>query len=130
MEKKKLSIATKFYYGFGSISYGIKDNGYSYFVLFVYSVVLGLPGWMTGLALNIVLIVDAFSDPLVGYFSDRTKTKWGRRHPFMYAAALPVAISYFFLWNPPSELTDWELFSYLLILSILIRTFITFFSDN
>ena len=127
MEKKKLSIATKFYYGFGSISYGIKDNGYSYFVLFVYSVVLGLPGWMTGLALNIVLIVDAFSDPLVGYFSDRTKTKWGRRHPFMYAAALPVAISYFFLWNPPSELTNWELFSYLLILSILIRTFITFF---
>jgi len=127
VNSKKLSVATKFYYGFGSISYGIKDNGYSYFVLFVYSVAFGLPGWMTGLALNIVLIFDAFSDPLVGYFSDRTESKWGRRHPFMYAAALPVAISYFFLWNPPSELTDWQLFSYLLFLSIVIRTFITFF---
>ena len=127
MEKNKLTFSSKFFYGFGSIAYGIKDNGYSYFVLFVYSVVLGLPGWMTGLALNIVLLFDALSDPIVGYVSDRTNSKWGRRHPFMYAAALPVAISYFFLWNPPSGLTDWQLFSFLLILSIVIRTFITFF---
>ena len=127
MESKELSFSTKFFYGFGSIAYGIKDNGYSFFVLFVYSVVLGLPGWMTGLALNIVLLFDAISDPLVGYFSDRTRSKWGRRHPYMYAAALPVAITYFFLWNPPSDLTDWQLFSYLLFLSIVIRTCITFF---
>ena len=104
--KSNLNFRTKFYYGFGSISFGIKNNGFSYFVLFVYSSVLGLPAWMTGLALNLVLIADAITDPLVGYYSDRTRSRWGRRHPFMYAAALPVAITYYFLWTPPESLTD------------------------
>ena len=118
-QKSKLSFSTKFYYGFGSISFGIKNNGFSYFVLFVYSSVLGLPAWMAGLALNIVLVADAITDPLVGYYSDRLRSRWGRRHPFMYAAALPVAITYFFLWTPPESLTDWQLFSYLLALSLI-----------
>jgi len=124
---KKIDFRTKFFYGFGSISFGIKNNGFSYFVLFVYSSVLGLPAWMAGLALNLVLIADAITDPLVGYFSDRTRSRWGRRHPFMYAAALPVAITYYFLWTPPESLTDWELFTYLLVCAIIIRVFITFY---
>ena len=126
-QTNKLDFKTKFFYGFGSISFGIKNNGFSYFVLFVYSSVLGLPAWMAGLALNLVLIADAITDPLVGYFSDRTRSRWGRRHPFMYAAALPVAITYYFLWTPPESLTDWELFSYLLFCAIIIRVFITFY---
>ena len=126
-KKIKLSTSTKFFYGFGSISFGIKNNGFSYFVLFVYSSVLGLPAWMAGLALNLVLIADAITDPLVGYYSDRLRSRWGRRHPFMYAAALPVAITYFFLWTPPESLSDWQLFSYLLICAIIIRVFITFY---
>ena len=73
-QKSKLSFSTKFYYGFGSISFGIKNNGFSYFVLFVYSSVLGLPAWMAGLALNLVLVADAITDPLVGYYSDRLRS--------------------------------------------------------
>ena len=126
-QKSKLSFSTKFYYGFGSISFGIKNNGFSYFVLFVYSSVLGLPAWMAGLALNLVLFADAITDPLVGYYSDRLRSRWGRRHPFMYAAAFPVAITYFFLWTPPESLTDWQLFSYLLACASVIRVFITFY---
>ena len=126
-KKSKLSFSTKFFYGYGASSFGIKNNGFSYFVLFVYSSVLGLPAWMGGLALNIVLIIDAITDPLVGYFSDRLRSKWGRRHPFMYAAALPVTVTYFFLWTPPNNLTDWQLFSYLLICATIIRVFITFY---
>ena len=105
----------------------LKNNGFSYFVLFVYSSVLGLPAWMAGLALNLVLIADAITDPLVGYYSDRTRSRWGRRHPFMYAAALPVAITYYFSMDTARiPLTDWELFSYLLVCAIIIRVFITF----
>ena len=126
-KKSKLNFSTKFFYGYGASSFGIKNNGFSYFVLFVYSSVLGLPAWMGGLALNIVLIIDAITDPLVGYFSDRLRSKWGRRHPFMYAAALPVTVTYFFLWTPPNNLTDWQLFSYLLICATIIRVFITFY---
>ena len=104
-QETKLDFKTKFFYGFGSISFGIKNNGFSFFVLFVYNSVFGLPGWMTGLALNIILVIDAITDPLVGYYSDRTRSKWGRRHPYMYAAAIPVAITYYFLWTPPEYLS-------------------------
>src|SRR5512147_329785 len=122
---RKLDLGTKLYYGFGSVAVGIKNNGYSYFVLFVYSQVLGLPGWMAGLALNIALVFDAILDPLVGYLSDRWRSRWGRRHPFLYASAIPISFMYFFLWNPPTGLTHLQLFLYLLLLSMVIRTAIT-----
>ena len=127
IQKSNLSFRTKFFYGFGSISFGIKNNGFSYFVLFVYSSVFGLPAWMAGMALNLILVADAITDPLVGYSSDRLRSKWGRRHPFMYAAAIPVAFTFYFLWTPPADLTDWQLFSYLLICATIIRVFITFY---
>ncbi len=82
---------------------------------------------MTGLALNIILVIDAITDPLVGYYSDRTRSKWGRRHPYMYTAAIPVAITYYFLWTPPEYYSDWQLFFYFLICAIIIRVFITFY---
>jgi len=126
-QKSKLSFSTKFFYGFGSISFGIKNNGFSYFVLFVYVFVFELPAWMAGLALNLILVADAITDPLVGYYSDRLRSKWGRRHPFMYAAALPVTLSFYFLWSPPDNLTNLQLFFYLLICATIIRVFITFY---
>ena len=122
----KPSLGTKLAYGFGASAYGIKDNGFGYFLLLFYGTVVGLEPGLVGLAIFIALIFDALSDPVVGYVSDNWHSKWGRRHPFMYAAALPVAVSYFLLWNPP----DWSntaLFWYLLVLAILIRTFITFY---
>jgi Na+/melibiose symporter-like transporter len=66
------------------------------------------------------------SDPIVGDASDRLHSRWGRRHPFMYAAALPVSVSYYFLWNPP-ELSENGLFFYLLTVAIFVRTMITFY---
>lgn len=87
---------------------------------------VGLEPGLVGLAILIALVLDAISDPLVGYWSDNFRSRWGRRHPFMYAAAIPVAASYYLLWNPP----DWSqgaLFAYLLGLAVLIRTFITFY---
>ena len=125
--KSNLSFGTKFFYGFGSISFGIKNNGFSYFVLFVYSIAFGLEPWMAGLALNLILVADAITDPMVGYYSDRLRSRWGRRHPFMYAAAIPVTLSYYYLWVPPDDLTQWQLFTYLLVCATIIRVFITFY---
>nr|MCS5638041.1 MFS transporter [Myxococcota bacterium] len=85
-----VTLSTKLYYGFGSVAYGVKDNGFSYMLLLYYNQVLGLPASWVGAGLMLALIVDAFSDPLVGYLSDNLHSKWGRRHPFMYAAALPT----------------------------------------
>ncbi len=123
----KLPFWSKFAYGIGSIPYGIKDGGFSYFVLIYYSQVLGLPAQYVGLALFIAMLFDAISDPLIGYWSDNIRSTMGRRHPFMYAAALPIAISYYFLWIPPTSLSDMQLFLWLLILSIGIRTLITLY---
>lgn len=123
----RTTIWTKFFYGFGSVAYGVKDNGFSFFLLLYYNQVLGLPQDWLGPGILIVLIVDALSDPIVGSASDRWHSKLGRRHPFMYVAIVPVAISYFFLWNPPAGLGDVGLFSYFIVLAIIVRTFITFY---
>ena len=82
-------------YGVGSVAFGIKNNAFSWFLLFYYNIVLGLPGWMASLAIAIALIIDAVSDLLIGYASDHTSSKYGSRHPYMYAALLPVPISFY-----------------------------------
>lgn len=120
------SVALKVAHGFGAAAFGIKNNGFDYFLLLFYGTVIGLEPGLVGLAILIALVCDAISDPLVGYWSDNFHSRWGRRHPFMYAAALPVALSYFLLWNPP-DLGQFGLFLYLTALAILIRTFITFY---
>ena len=124
--KVKLPLGTKVAYGFGSAAYGIKDGGFSYFLLLFYGTVVGLDQGLVGLAILIALVFDALSDPMVGYWSDNFRSKWGRRHPFMYAAAIPIALTYFLLWNPP-EWSETGLFWYLVVLAVLIRTLITFY---
>jgi Na+/melibiose symporter-like transporter len=114
-------------YGFGSVATGITETGFNYFLLIFYSQVMGLDARLVGLAVTISLIFDAVSDPVVGYWSDNLRSRWGRRHPFLYGAAIPVAVTYLLLWNPPADLGQQQLFWYLLLLSVLIRTLLTLF---
>src|SRR6201994_4839522 len=120
------SLRTKLFYGFGSVAFGIKDNGFQTILLLFYNQVIGLPGPLVGAAIAIALVVDAFLDPIVGQISDNFHSRWGRRHPFMYASALPVAVSYLLLWNPP-HWSQHALFVYLVVVAIVVRTFITFY---
>jgi Na+/melibiose symporter-like transporter len=121
------STAAKLYYGVGAVAYGIKDNGFAYLLLIYYNQVLGLPQNLAGTAIFIALLVDAVTDPLVGSASDNLNSRWGRRHPFMYASALPVAVCFYFLWSPPQDLSTTALFSYFLVMAILVRVTITFY---
>jgi Na+/melibiose symporter-like transporter len=120
-------LGTRIAYGAGAIAFGVKDNGFKYLLLFYYDQVLGLPVLMTGLAIAIAFVVDSLWDPTVGYWSDHLRTRLGRRHPLMYAAALPVAASYFLLWNPPPGLGEWGLFAWLVGVSIGVRAMITLY---
>jgi glycoside/pentoside/hexuronide:cation symporter, GPH family len=124
--RKLTTFWTKFFYGLGSAAFGIKDNGFQTILLLYYNQVIGLPGQLVGGAIFIALIVDAFLDPIIGQISDNVRTKWGRRHPFMYASALPVAVSYLLLWNPPNW-SHGALFLYLIVVSIVVRIFISFY---
>jgi GPH family glycoside/pentoside/hexuronide:cation symporter len=120
------SVRTKIFYGLGSVAFGVKDNGFQTILLPFYNQVMHLPPQLVGLALAVAMIFDAVFDPIVGHFSDHLRTRWGRRHPLMYASALPVAISYLLLWNPPHWSTG-ALFGYLVVVAIVTRTFITFY---
>ena len=120
------SFWTRLSYAIGGIPYGVKGNGFSYFLLLFYSQAIGMDAASVGLAIFITFLCDALSDPIVGYISDNTRTRWGRRHPFMYAAALPVAGAYWLLWNPP-DLSNEAMFWYLLAIAISVRTLITFY---
>lgn len=124
---RKPGIWTKLAYGFGAVADGVKTNGFEYFLLLYYGQVLGVDFALVGAALLIAMIVDGFTDPIVGYWSDNLRTKFGRRHPFMYAAIFPVGIAYFFVWNPPTGLEGNALFPYLLAITIAVRICFTFY---
>lgn len=127
MAGPRASLATKVFYGLGAIAFGVKDNGFSFFLLLYYNQVLGLPEAWVGFGIMFALVLDAFADPVVGHYSDHLHSRWGRRHPFMYAAAIPVAVSYYFLWDPPAGLSHGALLAYFIAVSILVRLFLTFY---
>lgn len=122
-----LSFWTKLAYGAGAVAFGVKDNGFAYFLLIFYSQVIGVDARLVGLALSIALFVDAFVDPIIGYWSDNLRSRWGRRHPFMYASAIPIAALYFLLWDPPAGWSEQSLFWYLLVLAIAIRVLVSIY---
>ena len=117
-------LLTKLFYGFGSLAYGVKDNGFQIFVLIFYNQLVGLPAHWVGAAVFIALIIDAFLDPVVGQVSDHWRSRWGRRHPFMYAAALPAALAYFAVWTPPHA-SQPLVFAYLVVIAVVVRACIT-----
>jgi glycoside/pentoside/hexuronide:cation symporter, GPH family len=118
---QQTSLWTRLAYGLGMGAIGVKDNGFSYFLLLFYSQVIGLDSRLVGVALTVALVVDAFVDPMMGYWSDNVRSRFGRRHPFMYASALPLAGLYFILWNPPTGLSQPQLFAFLLGVAVAIR---------
>ena len=129
MSSSKVGTRTRFFYGLGSAPYGIKDNGFSFFLLVFYAQVLGLSHTLTSMAIAVAIVIDAISDPIVGYLSDNWRSRWGRRHPFMYVAIIPICISYGFLWNPPEWVLGEQmtLFTYLVVMAVSIRMCLTFF---
>ena len=103
---------------------GLVSNGISFFLLIYYSQVVGLDPALTGSALLLALVVDAVSDPLVGRWSDRLRSRLGRRHPFLYAAVLPIPLCYYLLWRPP-DLSPPALFLWLAGFTVALRLAVT-----
>ena len=123
----QVSNSTLFLHSAGSGVVGIKNVIFGTWVLLYYNQVLGLEPYLASIALGISLFFDAISDPLVGVWSDRFKSRLGRRHPFIYASIIPLAFCIWLLFVPPSSYEQTYLFFKLLILTICIRLAITFF---
>ena len=122
-----LTLSTKLLYGFGSIAFGVKDNGFRVFLLLFYNQVVGLPAAVVSLAIMVAMLIDCLFDPIIGQWTDNLRSRWGRRHPFMYASALPAAASFLLLWNPPYDWSPEALFWYLVATAVIVRTFITLY---
>ena len=101
----------KLMHGFGAVAFGVKDGGFSFFLLPFYNLVLGVDAGIVGAALATALVIDAIADPLIGHLSDRTYTRWGRRLPWLYLAPIPLALAWAVLWSPPftGVPTYWEI---------------------
>ena len=109
----KLPLRLKIIHGFGAVAFGVKDIGFSFFLLIYYNQVLGMDAALVSLALLLALLVDAVVDPVIGNLCDRTYTRWGRRLPWLYIAPIPLALVWVLLWSPSGgePPTFWELFA-------------------
>ncbi len=70
---------------------------------------------------------DAVTDPLTGSISDTLRHRWGRRHPFMYASAVPLGLFFALVFNPPDGLGQWGLFAWLTTFAVLTRGAMTLY---
>lgn len=124
--ERRVPFASKLCFGIGQIAEGMKNAAFALFVLFYYNQVLGLGGSLCGLALGIALLFDAATDPLAGSLSDNWQSRFGRRHPFMVASALPLGLAFWALFSPPA-LSPAGLFAWLLASSVLTRAAMTLY---
>jgi len=97
----RLSSRTKWIYGSGDIGFSMSLTILAaYFAIFLTDVV-GLAPGVAALAIFLGRTVDYINDPLIGYLSDRTRSRWGRRRPFLLFGALPFALAFILLWIKP-----------------------------
>lgn len=121
---EKLSFATKLAYGAGDMGPAMTANILVFYLLPFFTNVAGLPANLAGSVLMLGKISDAINDPLIGIASDRTRSVWGRRLPWMLYGIIPFGIVFFLQWVVPEFSSDravnnWFLFAYYVLIGIL-----------
>ncbi|MEM8831005.1 MAG: MFS transporter [Cyanobacteria bacterium P01_G01_bin.19] len=124
VDREKLNFSTKLAYGSGDMGPAITANILVFFLLYFFTNVAGLPAGLAGSILAIGKIGDAINDPIAGILSDRTRTRWGRRIPWMLFGAIPFGVFFFLQWIVPSfsadpEVNKWCLFAYYIVIATL-----------
>ncbi len=124
------SFRTRLGYGLGGAMFSVKEAAYGTFVLLFYTQVLGLGGTATGIALAVAVIFDAVSDPVIGAWSDRLRSRWGRRHPFMVAGTIPMGFGFIGLFLVPDAVVASQMLLtlWLMFWSIWLRTTLSVFA--
>jgi Na+/melibiose symporter-like transporter len=115
-------------YSIGSIGTGIFLTVPGVLLLYYMSEILGIPAALAGLAVFIPRIWDMVTDPVMGWISDRTRTPWGRRRPYLLAGAILTALSFVFLFNAPEFAQSSTTFFYVLTIYVLSATAYTIFA--
>jgi GPH family glycoside/pentoside/hexuronide:cation symporter len=121
---QRFSKGQKWSFGMGSFSQWFINGAFNTWVFSFYFVAVKLDVLLIGIAFVIWTLWNAVNDPLLGYISDRTRTRWGRRKPFIILGTIPILIIEIIIWMPPlgNEILT---FIYLLIMLMCYDTFYT-----
>jgi GPH family glycoside/pentoside/hexuronide:cation symporter len=101
----RLPLKTKIGFGICDIGGNLFFTAMAFHLAAFLTDTLGLAASLMGIAVMIGRTADAFTDPIMGYLSDRTRTRWGRRRPFLFFGAPPLAVLFFIMFTSPAFLT-------------------------
>ena len=115
--RRRLMLA----YGLGDAGTGLAATTLGFYLFPFFTCAAGLPAFIAGSLLTVIKIWDAINDPLIGWMSDHTQSRWGPRLPWMFAAALPLGISLAAMWWVP-EGSTLQRTAYYVLMAILLMT--------
>ena len=116
----KLSKATKLGFGVCDLGGNLFFTALGFYAAIYLTDTVGIPPAVAGAILLLGKLVDAFWDPILGHLSDNTRTRWGRRRPFILLGAIPLGLAMWFFWtNPrladPTQLAVWGFLAFILL---------------
>jgi len=116
-------------YSVGECANSLLMNSLLGFAMLYYTDALGLHHSLAGIAMAVAVFWDAVTDPVMGHITDNTRSKFGRRHPYIFLGGVTAIITFVFLWYVPDvvKTSAQALFWYLVIINLLQRTTITVF---
>src|SRR5512137_1477888 len=97
-----LPVWRKVAYGAGDSGFSLTSTALALLYLFFLINVVGLDPAAAGISLGIGRIWDAFNDIIIGTLSDRTRSRWGRRRPYLLFGAIPLGIAFVLMWLVPA----------------------------
>ena len=123
----KVPMGQKIAFGFGMLANQMFPAVISIFIVVLVRN-LGFPGWMWGVVSLVPRLFDAITDPIMGFISDNTKSKWGRRKQYVLLGAIIMGISFIIMWQLYKDNTVDYNFTYFLLWSLVFYVGLTIFS--
>lgn len=114
----RIPFAKKVIYGFGAFVNNMLADAIGRMVI-VLNLGLGMNPALAGLVAALPRLTDALTDPAMGFISDKTRSRWGRRRPYIFVGAIAVGIAFALLWQLPIGKTEMYYFWYFLAGSFL-----------
>ncbi|MBX3027176.1 MFS transporter [bacterium] len=128
MSVREVPVGTKVRYGFGELGTSLKNEVVNRYLMFFYADTLHVSPTAVGLMMLLGKGWDAFTDPAMGYLSDTTRSRWGRRRPYVLLGAVPMGACFYLLFAPPATLSQGGLLWYLLAVCLALYTCFTVFT--
>lgn len=123
----RVPVTHKVAYGFGSLANNLLSAA-SGSMMVVLNLAYGMNPALVGLLGAIPRLTDAITDPIMGYISDNTHSRWGRRRPYIFGGIIAAGIVFVVLWQLPSGAGEGQLFTYFLLVSFLFFLCYTIFA--